>query len=142
MLFSSEKGHGFEPGSVVKATARGGGDKVRDGFATSEKPFLFSVAVPEGVYRVTVVLGDAQDTSSTTIKAVARRLMAEKVETAKGEFETCVFNVAVKRPELEGGAKVQLKPAEMDGHRDWDDKLTLEFSNVRPGLCSSSRIRS
>jgi lysophospholipase L1-like esterase len=136
LLFSSEKGHGFEPGSVVKATARGGGDKLRDGFVTSEKPFLFSVAVPEGLYRVTVVLGDAQDTSLTTIKAEARRLMAEKVETVKGEFETCVFNVAVKRPELEGGGKVQLKPAEMDGHRDWDDKLTLEFSNARPCLCS------
>ena len=103
---------------------------------TSNKPFLFSVSVPEGVYRVTVTLGDAQGTSTTTVKAEARRLMLEKVETGKRKIETRTFNVAVKRPELPDGRKVSLKPVELDGHRDWDQKLTLEFSNVRPCLCA------
>src|ERR1017187_1297012 len=39
-FYSAERGFGFEPG------AAGGG---RDGF-TSEKPFLFSVKLPEGNY--------------------------------------------------------------------------------------------
>lgn len=85
---------------------------------------------------MTVTLGDAQANSTATVKAEARRLMLEKVETTKGKFETRTFNVAVKRPELPGGRKVSLKPVELEGHRDWDNKLTLEFSNTRPCLCA------
>src|SRR5271163_1326258 len=44
---------------------------------TSAKPFFFSVTVPEGSYRVTVVLGGPQD-SVTTVRAEGRRLMLEK----------------------------------------------------------------
>jgi lysophospholipase L1-like esterase len=134
--YKNEAGFGFDGGAELKSITRGGADKLRDGFVTSDKPFLFSVAVPEGVYRVTVTLGDPQDTSVTTVKAEARRLMLEKVETAKGRVETRTFLVAVKRPELRTGGTVTLKPVELDGHRDWDDKLTFEFSNARPCLCA------
>lgn len=39
------------------------------------EPLVISVAVPEGNYRVTVELGDAQRASSTTVKSENRRLM-------------------------------------------------------------------
>jgi len=94
-------------------------------------PFLFSVDVPEGNYRVTVKLGDAKGTSTNTIKAEARRLMVENVETKKGKFETRTFLVNVRRPELKSGGRVKLKKDEM-GHLDWDDQLTLEFNGARP----------
>jgi lysophospholipase L1-like esterase len=135
-VFSAETGFGLEEGFAANTITRGGADKLRDGFVTSAKPFFFSLAVPEGIYRVTVTLGDAQDASSTTVKAESRRLMLEKVTTEKGNFETRVFNVAVKRPELKSGGKVQLKPTEEGGHRDWDTKLTFEFSGARPCVCA------
>jgi lysophospholipase L1-like esterase len=135
-VFTSEMGYGFEGGSSPQFITRGGADKLRDGFVTSDSPFLFSVAVPEGVYRVTVVLGDTQGESITTVKAEARRLMLEKVQSANGPVDTRTFLVAVKRPELKSGGRVTLKPVELDGHRDWDDKLTIEFSNARPCLCA------
>lgn len=100
---------------------------------SNSQPFAFSVALPEGNYRVTVVLGNADREAVTTVKAEARRLMLEKVRTARGEFVTRVFTVAVKRPPLKSGGSVRLKPAEQ-GHRDWDEKLTLEFSGTRPGV--------
>ena len=51
---------------------------------SSDKPFFFSVALPEGSYRVKVVLG-GERASTTTVWAEARRLMLEKVSVkAKG----------------------------------------------------------
>ncbi len=131
-----EDGYGFEEGATVTAVERDGADKLRDGFVTGGKPFAFSVVVPEGLYRVSVILGDVKGASVTTVKAEARRLMIEKTETAAGKFEMRTFTVAVKRPALKVGGQVKLKPSEQGGHRDWDDKLTLEFSNSRPCLCA------
>src|SRR5262249_5837980 len=57
--FDASTGFGFEPGAAPHGNA----------------PFLFSVAVPEGDYRVTVTLGDARGASDTTVRAESRRLM-------------------------------------------------------------------
>src|SRR5579864_2724084 len=54
---------------------------------TSDKPFFFSIPVPEGSYRVSVILGGPQ-ASSTTVKAEARRLMLEAIPTKPGESVT------------------------------------------------------
>ncbi len=51
---------------------------------TSDKPFFFSVPIPEGSYRVTVVLGGPK-ASVTTIRAEGRRLMIEKIPTQPGD---------------------------------------------------------
>ena len=77
-----------------------------------------------------------QGTSATTIKAECRRMMIEKIETAKGKFATAEFTVHVKdsiirRPE--GDTKVRLKPREVT-YLHWDDKLTLEFNNSAPKI--------
>ncbi len=125
--YTPERGYGFEPGPAVTATG---------GAVTSDRPFLFSVALPEGDYNVTVGLGDSASASTTTVKAEARRLMLEKVETTPGQAVTKTFTVNVRTPQIAGGGRVRLKSREAGPplDRDWDDRLTLEFSNAHPAL--------
>jgi lysophospholipase L1-like esterase len=49
----------------------------------------------------------------------------------KGEIKRISFVVNVRRPQISTGGRVSLKPREV-GKLDWDDKLTLEFSDERP----------
>ena len=86
-VYDPERGYGFEPGGELKAV---------ENAVTSGKLFYFSVAVPEGNYRVTATLGDDQATAVTTIKAELRRLMVEKVTTAAGKFEKRTFIVNIR----------------------------------------------
>ena len=80
-VYTAARGYGFEPGATPALAATGGG-------LSSERPFIFSVQVEEGSYRVTVVLGGGVAASDTTIKAELRRLMVEGVRTAPGEVAT------------------------------------------------------
>lgn len=162
-FYTPENGYGFDFGSMVTDVKRGGPDALRDGYCTSDHPFYFSVRLPEGNYNVTVTLGDAEGTSVTTIKAECRRLMVEKVTTAKGEFTSRTFTVHIRdsiigqpvtpypapipasgspdpahpgsetRPPPAPGTPVRLKPREY-AFLHWDDKLTLEFSNTAPKI--------
>ena len=74
ITYSRERGFGFEPG--VPRHAAGGG-------VTSDAPFCFSVALPEGNWTVTVTLGSAEMESVTTVKAELGRLALEQVRTAR-----------------------------------------------------------
>ncbi|HZB45825.1 MAG TPA: SGNH/GDSL hydrolase family protein, partial [Pyrinomonadaceae bacterium] len=136
--YTKERGYGFEPGARVECVDRGGRDALGGDFCTGDKPFFFSVAVPEGNYRVTVTLGDARGESVNTVKAELRRLMLERVETARGKSATRTFTVNVRTPEIAGGERVRLKDREKPALR-WDDKLTLELNGKRPGV-KSTRI--
>ncbi len=160
VVYDSTIGYGFDLGSKVTGIERGGADADKDGFVTSAHPFYFSVRLPEGNYNVTVVLGDSKGTSVSTIKAECRRLMVERCRTAPGEFATRTFTVHVRdsiirRPLVAGfetgstdpahttptgkgitaGTPVRLKAREY-AFLHWDDKLTLEFSNESPKLCT------
>jgi lysophospholipase L1-like esterase len=132
-LYSKESGYGFEPGASVSCLDRSGQSGLRSDFCTSDKPFYFSVALPEGNYRVRVTLGDEEGATSTTVKAELRRLMIERVQTARGKFATRTFVVNVRTPEISGGGKVKLKEREKTVEAwAWDEKLTLEFNGSRP----------
>jgi lysophospholipase L1-like esterase len=136
-IYDHETGFGFEPGAQVTCVGRKGKDALRDDFCTSETPFFFSVAVPEGNYNVTVTLGDAEGESATTIKAELRRLMLERVETKRGKFETRTFTVNIRTPQIAGDGEVKLKDREKTTEIwDWDGKLTLEFNNTGPKICA------
>lgn len=107
-------GFGFEPGATADA-------------------FLFSAAVPEGTYRVTVRFGDAKPAGATTVKAEARRLMLLAVPTRPGKFVERSFLVNVRTdalppppPTAPGGDAVRIDAKDRDGYA-WDEKLTLEF---------------
>jgi lysophospholipase L1-like esterase len=103
---------------------------------TSDKPFFFSVPIPEGNYRITVVLGGPQ-ASITTVRAEGRRLMLEKIATQPTESVTKTFDTNVRYPEISGNpeALVKLKPREL-GILNWDHKLTLEFNGDHPSVRS------
>jgi lysophospholipase L1-like esterase len=135
--YTKTLGYGFEPGAEIQCIDRGGKDSLRNSFCASDKPFFFSVALPEGNYRVTVTLGDARGESTTTIKAELRRLMLERVQTPFGQFATRTFVVNVRTPQIAGGGEVRLKERETTTEAwAWDEKLTLEFNNARPCICS------
>jgi lysophospholipase L1-like esterase len=103
---------------------------------TSDKPFFFSVPIPEGSYRITVVLGGPQ-AAVTTVRAESRRLMLEKIPTAPNAAVTKIFDTNVRYPEIAGqpNTEVKLKPREL-GILDWDHKLTLEFNGDHPSVRS------
>lgn len=97
----------------------------------SNAPFLFSVKVPDGNYKVTVTLGSMQSAGSTVIRGESRRLFYESVPTKKGELKTVTLLINKRDDVIEGGTRVKLKEAEK-GRLTWDEKLTLEFNGDAP----------
>jgi lysophospholipase L1-like esterase len=139
--YSAALGYGFEAGSIVEAIDRGGDDPLRGHFCTGSHPFFFSAAVPEGNYTVTVLLGDLQGESTTTVKAEVRRLEVEEQRTEAGRFAMRSFTVSVRTPGYPPDGAVRLKPREKAAEAwNWDDKLTLEFSGERPCVCAVSIV--
>jgi lysophospholipase L1-like esterase len=143
MSYSAERGFGFEPGGKPDAVDRGGSDALTSDLITSSGPFLFSVAVPEGNYRVTVTLGDAKAESVTTIKAELRRLMVERVATKPGDFQKVSFIVNTRSPRISAAGDITAGEVNLKKPREtqmeafaWDDKLTLEFNNSHPAVCA------
>ena len=138
-MYSKDEGYGFEPGATLTQDT---GDALRRGAVTSAQPFLFSVAVPEGNYRVTLTLGDPKADAITTVKAETRRLVLERVRTLSGQFETHTFTVNIRGPKLSTGGEVDLDSREMNLAtrepiaRHWDEKLTLAFSDAHPALAA------
>jgi lysophospholipase L1-like esterase len=136
-LYNRDAGFGFEPGSQVVCMDRGERDALRRDLCVSDQPFYFSVAVPEGNYKVTVLLGDSFSGSETTVKAELRRLMLERVETKLGQFATRTFTVNIRTPQIAADGEVNLKDREKTTEAwAWDEKLTLEFNNSRPAVCA------
>ncbi|RYE36716.1 MAG: rhamnogalacturonan acetylesterase [Sphingobacteriaceae bacterium] len=116
--FSAEKTYGFDFDTKLNPN----------------KPFYFSVKVPEGNYEVKMVFGAIKTASNTTVKAESRRLMLENIQTKAGQFVTKTFMVNVKDRKISSGGQVGLKPRELT-KLDWDDKLTFEFDE-KPAITS------
>ncbi|HVS53337.1 MAG TPA: rhamnogalacturonan acetylesterase [Opitutaceae bacterium] len=139
-LFSVERGFGFEPGGTLAT---------QPACVRSDQPFLFSAAVDEGNYLVTVTLGDPAGASDTTVKAESRRLVLEKIVTAAGQLETRTFAVNVRNAKVPppplnapGNDHVELNDRERTGGPGgalvlhWDDKLTVEFDGPHPAVAA------
>jgi len=133
-IYSDEKGYGFDLGTAPQAAKRHGKDKLKGDFVASDKPFYFSVKVPEGNYKIKVTLGDPNASSQTTVKAESRRLMLENLHTRPGETISKTFIVNIKDRNISDGRQVGLKQRELT-KLDWDNKLTLEF-DLNPALSS------
>ena len=135
--YNKERGFGFEPGASVSCVDRGSRDALRGDLCTSDKPFFFSVALPEGNYKVTITFGDQKAATITTVKAELRRLMLEEVHTTAGNFVSRTFVVNIRTPRITGDGEVKLKDREKTTELwAWDEKLTLEFNNNRPAVCA------
>ena len=138
-IFSKETGYGFEAGFAVQAIDRGGNALTGD-YITSDKPFYFSVQLPDGNYDVKLILGDASGNSATTVRVENRRLMLGNVRTENGKQVTRTITVHVKDSIIRDAQqketdKVRLKPREYT-YRHWDNLLTLEFNDSLPKVCA------
>ncbi len=122
--FDSGKGYGYDMTRIAPV-----GDK---------RPFFFSVAVPDGNYRVTVTLGSKRHAGSTTVRAESRRLFLNGSATRKNEFKTCSFIVNKRNTLIGDNDRVRIKEREKS-KLNWDDKLTIEINGDAPA-CSSIRI--
>lgn len=138
-VFNRSTGYGFSHGSTPVAVDRGG-DPLHGDFITSDGPLYFSLALPEGNYRVSVTVGDRKGFSSTIVRAECRRLMTGQTITRKGETRTISFLVHVRDSLIrdtrsQSVSKVRLKPRE-HAYLHWDDLLTLEFNDTLSKICA------
>ena len=117
--FSEQTGYGYDLQSAPDLKAN--------------KPFYFSVAVPDGNYRVTVTLGSKKSAGVTTVRGESRRLFIENLPTRKGEFVQQSFVVNKRNTEIAPGEYVKIKVREKS-KLNWDNKLTLEFNGDAPLL--------
>ena len=137
--FSYVVGFGFNEGSKVTAIKRKGNDILRCDYITSNKPFYFSVKIPEGNYDVKIILGDKNGTSATTVRAENRRLFLQNIRTKKGEIVEKIFTIQVRDSTIKdivGNVidKVKLKSREIN-YFHWDNLLTIEFNDSMPKVC-------
>lgn len=152
--FDMRRGYGFEPrgthapvvGAVASHSFVPHTDLkfTRDG-VTGDGPFAFSLAVPEGDYRVHVVLSCS---GPCALKAEARRLLWTGSAEYAGKQQIVDRIVNVRSPMLPappdnapGGIMIRLNPRE-HGSTNWDQKLTLEFfgKNIRIEKISVSHV--
>ena len=140
--YSPEHGYGFEPASAPLATTAAS--------VHAAQPFYFSVALPEGNYRVRVTTGASASRSTLTVKAELRRLVVEKLASTPEVSGTSEFVVNLRRPQIAGAVdatgkplEVRLKPRERAEEAwAWDDKLTLEFNGDHPTVSAISITRA
>lgn len=145
--YNPSRTYGFDLASKVTAAeafAAGAGNR----------PFFFSTRLDPGAYRVTVTLGDPAAETIATVKSETRRLMLEAVRVPAGQTKAFTFLTHVRSPRLPNGELVRLKAREKEPilyvqwdeaevatrlpfvELDWDEKLTLAFSDAHPALQS------
>ncbi|WP_228421998.1 rhamnogalacturonan acetylesterase [Chryseobacterium soldanellicola] len=137
--FDKKIGYGFMDISSLKSVDNGGNALTGD-YITSDKPFYFSVAIPEGNYDIKLTLGDSKGSSETTVRVENRRLMLNDVKTKEGEIVEKTITVHVKDSIIrnQNGTQigiVKLKPREKK-YLHWDNLLTIEFNNKAPKVCA------
>jgi len=130
--YSSRRVYGLDLESRVESIESEENEFVALG---ADAPFYFSVAVPEGHYRVTVVAGHPDKDSELTIKAESRRWMAGPEHIPAGETRSFSFLVNRRSPYFAKGDSIRRKSREY-GYLNWDEKLTLEFSGQNPSVHS------
>ena len=99
----------------------------------SNAPFTRNIEVPDGNYKVTIVLGSKKKAGKTVVRADNRRLMVDEVATKKGQFKTVEFVVNKRTPEIEKGKRVKVKDREKN-YNTWDNAINLEFTGAAPAV--------
>jgi lysophospholipase L1-like esterase len=138
--YSDAMGFGFESTEGLYAVDRGGKSVASD-FISSNKPFYFSVKLPEGNYQVKILLGDTKGVSITTVRVECRRLMANHIVTEKGKLASVSFAVHVRDTiNRATGKVVVIKPREKTNFH-WDNKLTFEFNDSAAKIAAVDIIK-
>lgn len=99
----------------------------------SNAPFTRNIEVPDGNYKVTIVLGSKKKAGNTVVRAENRRLMVDELATKKGQFKTVEFVVNKRTPEIEKGKRVKVKDREKN-YNTWDNAINLEFTGAAPAV--------
>ncbi len=131
--YSDSQGYGFESGTVSSVDCLWDDDLTTD-FLTAKGDMVFSVALPQGNYEVTFILGDGENESETTVWAENRKLMLDRVTLAGGVFSR--QTVSLRRMEtrsMDGSVTMSIKDREKD-YRTWDKKLTFVISGKAPAV--------
>ncbi len=109
--------------------------KDKNHFISSDKALFLDINLPEGNYRLDIELGGNPEGSNTSLKAESRRLMFENISTKPGKTTKIRVNVEVRRPQIGKDDFVRLREADKL-YKNWDDKLNLEFTGLRPCISS------
>ena len=117
--YTPEKGYGYDFQEIP---------------TSGNKPFFFSVDLPDGNYRVTAVIGSNKAPGETTLRGESRRLFFENVPTKKGEYKTCSFVINKYSNAIIEGDSVRYIRKGSRNKLNWDDKLTFEFNGKAPQL--------
>jgi lysophospholipase L1-like esterase len=126
--FTADLGYGFEPRGTLQSAPAG---------ITSDGPISFTVAVPDGNYRVKLTLAGGSEAGATTIKAESRKLIAEQIQLKPGETATRTFTINVRGPRIAGtDQSVMLDPREPPMIWTWDEKLTVTLLGAHPVIQS------
>lgn len=131
--YSDSQGYGFESGTVSSVDRLWDDDLTTD-FLTAKGDMVFSVALPQGNYEVTFILGDGENESETTVWAENRKLMLDRITLAGGVFSR--QTVSLRRMEtrsMDGSVTMSIKDREKD-YRTWDKKLTFIISGKAPAV--------
>ena len=135
MEYDAKRGFGFEKGAVVR------GVRAPVSHITADRPFFFSVDLPEGNYNVTITFGGGDGASLTTVKSELRRLMVENVATAPGRTATRTFTVNVRTPRIPAVDGIAAGAVNLKAPREtvqeawnWDKRLTLEINGAHPAI--------
>lgn len=126
-IYSTDKEFGLTPSGKIYSNK----SDEKNHFIESEKPFYFTVNLPEGHYEIELTLGGSTNGSSTTVKAESRRLMLENIKTEKNRTVKKKIIVDVRTPKIDNVSGIKLKPREKS-YLNWDNKLTLEFAGESP----------
>ena len=130
MLYTSERGYGYDFVDNQRSTSYSL-QSARSNSDSHPSSFYFSVNVPDGNYRVNVVLGNRHAAGITTLRGESRRLFYERVVTKQGERKTCTFTINKRSTLIEGEEHVRIKKREL-GKLNWDNKLTIEIAGPSP----------
>ncbi|MEO6313672.1 MAG: rhamnogalacturonan acetylesterase [Chitinophagaceae bacterium] len=145
-IFNYTTGYGFDQHSITEAVTRTSKNPLTAAFITSNKPFYFSVKLPDGNYDVKITMGDTKGNAATTVRAECRRLMVENCKTANGSITAQTITIHVRDSVIRNVAgkaiaAVQLKPRE-SGFLHWDNLLTLEFNDSLPKISAVEITRN
>lgn len=124
--FESNGTYGFEFGSEQLVAIRSDSRTLY-----SDRPFYFSIQVPEGNYKVTVGYKGLSDSAyHSTVRSESQRLHLEDIRIARNKSLSKSFIVNRKDAHIGGDRYVRLKTPREVEKLDWDDKLTLEFQQT------------
>ncbi len=99
--------------------------------------YNLKIPLPEGQYRIHLVLGSEEKPGRAVVRAESRRLFASEIVTEKGQFKELSFTVHRRSPSISAQEKVRLKPREVS-KLNWDEFLNLEISGQQPQLSKLS----